>query len=321
MTTKPTNQTLVIFISVFLFFICFLGTQSLHAGKNSFHAQYIKSVPSDSLTLRRDEYFKDVQIVIDDKPAGVFINKPYKKITQEEKEHYLSYIPEKKKAEVLNESNYNSFINKTEADFFLDNKTTTRDELLKYKREDFAGGGSKSTEAGKQVFFYTHTYFAKHIRPIYDHYPNKIYKITILNEALEYQPDFAKAPVKKTYQRNGSEDKGYKVAVSYMSFGYTDELKNHAGNVYSHFPGGNEKFAEYLFSHLQMPYKPEKLQISYTVNTDGTLSDIDMSKDTDPLLLIEVRRVLLGSPRWIPEQVNGKPQVIGTRNTFENKLK
>lgn len=321
MTTKPTNRTLAFSIRSFLFFICVLGIQTLQANGNSFNVQHLKTGPSDSLTLRRDEYFKDVQIIIDDKPAGVFIDKLYKKLSQEQKEHYLSYIPKKKTAEVLSESNYNSFINKKEAVFLLDNKITTRDELLKYKREDFAGGGSKSTETGKQVFFYTHAYFAKHIRSIYDHYPNKVYKITILNEALEYQPDFVAAPVKKTYERNGSEDKGYKVALSYMSFGYTDELKKRAGNIYSHFPGGNEKFAEYLFSHLQMPYKPEKLQVSYTVNTDGTLSDIDMSEDTDPLLLKEVQRVMYSSPRWIPDQTNGRPQRIGTRDTFENKLK
>jgi hypothetical protein len=287
-----------------------------------FEKSYIPSkTVKDSTEVRRDEYFKDVQIIIDDKPNNVFINKPYKKLNKTEKEYYLSCIPKKEQARGLQISDYNSFIKNEDGTFYIDNEKVTRDEVLKYKREYFACGGFKRSGKDKRYFFYTYPYFNKNIKSINDHYPDKNYKITILNEAREYQwPDTKPVVKKETYERNGHENDSIGSAeVSFISYAYTDEIKNRTYEVPAHFPGGKAKFIEYLFDNINVPYDltGQELLIDFTINTDGTLSDISMMESTDPILAAEVNRIMQKSPRWIPAQKNGIPQPVGTRDYFK----
>lgn len=326
---KSSNSTVTLlgrFNKLCLFGILFISFQVSYAGTkihyDSFSLKDSKTIAKDTIEARRDEYFKGVQIIIDDRPNNIFLDKPYEKLTQEEKEHYLSSIPKREKAYGLQVSDYNSFIQNEDGTFYIDNKKVSKNEILKYKREDFACGGSKSSETDKHFFFYTYPYFDKNIKPLNDHYPDKIYKIVILNEALLYQPDDAPAE-KKTYRRNGdntSED-GYKVELSYVSYGYTDETKNRTKEIMAHFPGGNEKFNEYLFSNLQVSpkLKQEEIVVMFTINTDGSLSDISLYDHVNPELATEVQRAMLSCPKWIPAQENGKPRMLGTRMYFKSK--
>lgn len=274
----------------------------------------------DSLDVRRDEYFKDIQIIIDDKPNGVFIDKPYKELTQKEKQHYLSYIPKKEKANGIQLSDYESFTRDTDADYHLDNKKVKREEILKHKREYFAGGGSKRAGAYEQYYFYTYPYFNKNIKPVNDHYPDKTYKITILKEAVDYVPDSPE--VISTYKRNGDTSADRTAEVSYMSFGYTDEINKRAKEIMAHFPGGNDRFNDYLFSNMQIDetLKQTEIPVTFIINTNGSLSDIDV-QTTNDILAAEVQRVMLASPAWIPAQRNGGPYQLGTRIFFKNNAK
>jgi len=324
MKTKSTNQTKSLLLTsltpALATMLIFSGNEAVFAKLKtsnsllSHHTETITSVAGDTVkgTSRRDEYFKDVQIVIEDKPAGFFINKPYKELTEVQKEHYLSSVPKKEKAEGLQVSDYNSYIKNEEGTFYLDNKKVTRDEIIKHPRENFACGGFKRSEKNKSYFFYTYPYFDKNIKSRNDHYSEKIYKITILNEVLEYQPE------KPEYKRNGDTGEEYTAEVSSMSYGYTDEIKR-TPEVMAHFPGGNEKFNEYFFSNLKVPenLKQNEIGVTFIINTNGSLSDIFPEPNTDPLIITEVTRVMLASPKWIPAQKNGQPSLIGTRLFFK----
>jgi hypothetical protein len=276
----------------------------------------------DSIKERRDEYFKGVQIVIDDKPNNVSINKQYEELTQEQKEYYLSNIPEREKARGIIESDFSSFTHNTDASYYLDNKKSTLSEILKQKREYYACAGYKRSGVLTSYYFYTYPYFKKNIKTLNDHYPEKTYKIRILNEVRDYlfDPELINIE-KKSYERNGhAEEEQYNVSVSYMSYGYVYDTKNHSNKRMACFPGGRDKFIKYLFDNIKMPYSLEgqELRIDFTINTNGTLSDISMSEETDPLLASEVQRVMLNCPRWIPSQENGIAQPVGTRDYFKN---
>jgi protein TonB len=49
------------------------------------------------------------------------------------------------------------------------------------------------------------------------------------------------------------------------------------------------------------------VRISFTVNTDGTLSDIKSVKKTDPILEECVIAIVKKSPKWTPGQQQNKP--------------
>jgi hypothetical protein len=299
-------------------FILLAQTPSLYAKEKACNTT--QSLTSkDTTEARRDEYFKEVQIIIDDKPAHIFIDKPYEKLSKQEKEYYLSNIPEKEKARGLQLADYDSFISDEAGIFFIDNKKTTREEILKHKREYFACGGSKRFQKEKHYFFFTYPYFDKNIKHIKDHYPEKTYKITILNEARDYLlPENSPLLKKQNYERNGhSNDSDATVEVSSWRYGYTDEMKNDVSTIYAQFPGGKKKFSDYLFSNIKMSYLPEELVIDFTINTNGALSDIRMDESTDPLLAEEIKRVMLASPKWIPMQEKNIPQPVGTRDRFK----
>lgn len=287
---------------------------------SSSFATITKQVHKDTIKERRDEYFKGVQIVINDKPKGVSINKPYKELPEDQKDYYLSYIPEREKAQGINDSDFNSFTHNTDATYYLDNKKSSLSEILTQKREHYACGGSKRTGAVSSYYFYTYPFFEKNIKPLNDHYPNKIYAITILNESVENVPIEENLIPQPTYQRNGrTEDEGYQASVSSMSYGYTDETKKRTQEIMAHYPGGNDKFNDYLFKTINVPenLKQEEIVVMFIINTDGTLTDIFLSESMDPLLASEVKRAMQNSPRWIPAQKEGIPYQLGTRLYFK----
>lgn len=78
------------------------------------------------------------------------------------------------------------------------------------------------------------------------------------------------------------------------------------------FPGGYQKFREYLQKTIQYPKKALKdstegtVYVSFVVNEDGTISDAKVLKSI-PELNEEAIRVMQKSPKWIPGKMNGRP--------------
>ena len=67
----------------------------------------------------------------------------------------------------------------------------------------------------------------------------------------------------------------------------------------------NRRFAS-LFQKVS-PLCQGRVIASFTVEKDGSLTDIKIVKSVDPSLDKEAQRVIRAMPRWIPGKVNGSP--------------
>ena len=79
------------------------------------------------------------------------------------------------------------------------------------------------------------------------------------------------------------------------------------------FPGGPNALFEYLSKAVRYPADAEKNGIqgrvfcSFVIETDGSTSNIKVTKSVDPSLDKEAIRVISHMPKWIPGKTNGTP--------------
>lgn len=73
------------------------------------------------------------------------------------------------------------------------------------------------------------------------------------------------------------------------------------------------EFTKWIYSKLQYPQAAQDnniqgtVRISFTVNTDGSLSDIKSIRKVDPLLEDAVIEIIKQSPKWTPGRQQRKP--------------
>ena len=78
------------------------------------------------------------------------------------------------------------------------------------------------------------------------------------------------------------------------------------------FPGGNVALVKFIYSHIQYPPAALKQRIqgrvwcSFTVNRDGTISDVALEEGVCIFLDEEAVRVLKAMPPWIPGKTQRK---------------
>ena len=78
------------------------------------------------------------------------------------------------------------------------------------------------------------------------------------------------------------------------------------------FPGGGEAIEKYLNDNIKYPKVARengvqgRVEVSFVVERDGTLSNIRVARSVDPLLDKEAKRVILSMPRWKPGKKDGK---------------
>ena len=79
------------------------------------------------------------------------------------------------------------------------------------------------------------------------------------------------------------------------------------------FSGGPQALFEYLSKSIKYPVEAEKNDIqgrvivTYVVECDGSITDVNVVKSVDPSLDQEAIRVVKAMPRWIPGKQDGKP--------------
>lgn len=280
--------------------------------------------------IRRDEYYKGVKIIIEDKANGVFLTKPYEQLTAEQKRYYLQTPPKKRKVEnAVNPEDYDYCL-KPEKNtiFYIDEKKVSREEFLKYKKEDFAYFASRTTgvsvKDGKidmgtcQAFFFTPSFYKKNIRPIDDHYPAKTCKISITDKPVE--TDVRDFIPKNTSGKSDLEWDNERTAkeISAETFPFAKNMKKNAVDMAPEFPGGEQKFQEYLSKnlHLNDKYAGKQLNLNFAINTDGSIAEGGTYDEVDDETKAEIKRVLESSPRWIPAQMHGKAQKVTTGIKF-----
>lgn len=76
------------------------------------------------------------------------------------------------------------------------------------------------------------------------------------------------------------------------------------------FPGGINKFGQYVYTNFRFPEditEAIRVNITFVVEKDGTLSNIRLMKDPGHGIAEETVRVLSKSPKWKPGYQKGKP--------------
>lgn len=78
------------------------------------------------------------------------------------------------------------------------------------------------------------------------------------------------------------------------------------------FPGGMKALMEYLIKNIRYPKQCQKMGITgrvvvtFVINTDGSVSDVEVMKKVHPMLDKEAVRVIQEMPKWQPGMQKGK---------------
>ena len=78
------------------------------------------------------------------------------------------------------------------------------------------------------------------------------------------------------------------------------------------FVGGDEAFAEWIEAHISYPLMADenfihgRVVVTFVVEEDGFVGDIEVVEAADPLLADEVVERLQYMPQWIPAMQNGR---------------
>lgn len=86
-----------------------------------------------------------------------------------------------------------------------------------------------------------------------------------------------------------------------------------ADNYGAEFPGGLSKFTDYLIAETKYPEAElkkgleGKVIVSFIVEKDGAISEVEVKEGISPALDKEAIRVIRNSPNWIPGKENGIP--------------
>jgi len=78
------------------------------------------------------------------------------------------------------------------------------------------------------------------------------------------------------------------------------------------FPGGTDSLYKFLESNLKYPEDAKKDSIQgrvicrFTIDTDGSVTDIQVLRSVHPSLDAEAVRVLSTMPKWVPAETDGK---------------
>jgi len=79
------------------------------------------------------------------------------------------------------------------------------------------------------------------------------------------------------------------------------------------YPGGTVAMLSYIQQNLKYPEgaKEQEIQgrviVQFTIEKDGTVSDVNVVKSVDPLVDAEVVRIVSDMPAWKPGMHEGKP--------------
>ena len=285
---------------------------------------------------RKNEYYKGVRIIIEDAKKGKYIDLPYEHLTAEDRQYYLPEAPEKRKGKGISDADYDYAINKgfneSGCTYYLDDHKVSRDEILKYKKEDFASYAAKST--GMQLidgklkgnnfsYFYTRDYFDKYLKHSYDHYPDSSLKITITEKPGDVWLGMDKTPEQKLSGKTDLDldNEKNKKELEADYYPTVEEIKKIQRSFYPRFPDGNDKFAEYLTANVKgiENFKDKELTIHFTVNTDGSLTDAWIPGEKEGDFIENVKRVIKNAPTWIPSQQNNKPYKVGFSFSYPPK--
>ena len=107
--------------------------------------------------------------------------------------------------------------------------------------------------------------------------------------------------------------------ISFTTVGAQNKTVNNSGKVYEapevmpEYLGGMEKLMEFLRTSVKYPVQAQKSKIEgrsvigFIVEEDGSISNVSVTKGSDPLLDSEAIRVVKGMAKWKPGMIKGNP--------------
>ncbi len=138
--------------------------------------------------------------------------------------------------------------------------------------------------------------------------PKPAEKLKVVEEKLDTKQDDEQSPppaVEDDSNAEEEEDDKPETTPPAQTISIPDEA--------AQFPGGPGALAKWLTQHIKYPDKAQQWKqqgqvvVSFVVNTDGTLSDIALTKSATTLLDREVMRAVAEMPRWTPAKLKGQP--------------
>ncbi|AMQ01735.1 hypothetical protein AY601_4915 [Pedobacter cryoconitis] len=100
---------------------------------------------------------------------------------------------------------------------------------------------------------------------------------------------------------------GESINAQHITYKYTEAY------IQPVFKGGMKRFYSYLASHIKYPPSCYKAgiqgvaQMKFTIERDGTLTDIKVLNAIHPDIAAEATRVMRASPKWEPGKMRGEP--------------
>ena len=124
---------------------------------------------------------------------------------------------------------------------------------------------------------------------------------------LTFEPEPVERPEEQKDQKAVDEDKPEVVDM------YNEPVDFRVVEDLPQFPGGASEFMKWLTKNLKYPVSAQKKQVrgrvvaQFIVNTDGSVSDLELTEHLEAACDREVLRVLRMMPNWQAGVMNAKP--------------
>ena len=124
---------------------------------------------------------------------------------------------------------------------------------------------------------------------------------------LTFEPEPVERPEEQKDQKAVDEDKPEVVDM------YNEPVDFRVVEDLPQFPGGASEFMKWLTKNLKYPASAQKKQVKgrvvaqFIVNTDGSVSDLELTEHLEAACDREVLRVLRMMPNWQAGVMNAKP--------------
>jgi beta-lactamase regulating signal transducer with metallopeptidase domain len=301
MMTKTTSRIKsiakkIVLIPLFAGLILFLCVQIIAQPSDN------KDGTSLSEDKKRDDYYKDVQLIVKDNHKKILINKKYEDLTLNEKRLYIGNAPTPVKKKNPTQKEFENWENDPKFSGLLDGKKINNTDLKKYDANDivYFSKYSDVTFNGKLIetdlnhyLLLSNSYFEKGMKNKKQRFTFKVIEKTIKEGTL------TKPVILRAVDKDGKM--GSDALITKLSPN-TDPKPE--------FPGGMKKFYQFVGKNYKTPanFKGDgKIYLTFIVENDGSLSEIKNIKDAGFGTGQEAIRVLKLSPKWIPAKINNKP--------------
>jgi beta-lactamase regulating signal transducer with metallopeptidase domain len=300
MMTKTTSQTKAIFKKIALipfifglvFFLCFKTI----AQEKTTTPKANKSTNEQSTNEKRDDYYAGVRIMIKDNNQNVKLDKQYEELTLDEKNKYLSWVPNPLVEKSPTEKEFKDFKDSKKYAIWINERHVSNDKLNDFTPKDIAyfSGSSVSKNARSKKFpqafqyhFYTQNHFDENLKNQHKKFSGKKIEIRLSND--ENSNPIKDTKDKKLVEKKSSSQIAEKTLPEYL--------------------GGMQEFYIFFSANYKIPsdFKGNgKIYISFMVETDGSISDFEVLRDSGFGTGEEAVRVLKLTPKWIPGKEDGK---------------